>query len=149
MSLVTAFVNYVIRFEQAYAADDWSLIEPCFTEDASYVVTGAGAFAGTHSGREAVLAYFRNVMNGFDRRFGRRAVEATEGPYEREGVVKMPWVAIYKAPGAPDLRMEGESTVHFQGARIQRLEDHIPPASGEQALRWMGEHASKLSPPRV
>lgn len=148
MSLVTAFVNYAIRFEQAYAADDWSLLEPCFTEDACYVVDGAAAFAGTHVGREAVLGYFRSVMNGFDRRFGRRCVEAVDGPYEEGGVVKMPWLAIYQLPGAPDLRMEGESTAHFRGTRIQRLEDHIPHASGEATLRWMSEHASKLAAPR-
>jgi hypothetical protein len=146
MSLVTAFVNYALRFEQAYASDDWSIVEPCFTEDASYVVTGAPAFAGIHVGREAVLAHFRAAVNGFDRRFGRRGVEATDGPYEKDGVVMMPWVAIYTAPGAPELRMDGTSTVRFRGTRIQRLEDQIPPESAEKALRWMGEHATKLGP---
>jgi hypothetical protein len=147
MSLVTAFVNYALRFEQAYATDDWSIVEPCFTEDASYVVTGAPAFAGRHEGRTAVLAHFRAAVNGFDRRFGRRGVEATDGPYEKDGVVMMPWVATYNAPGAPELRMDGASTVQFQGTQIQRLTDHIPAESAERALRWMTEHAAKLGPP--
>jgi ketosteroid isomerase-like protein len=146
MSLVTPFVNYAIRFEQAYADDDWTLLEPFFTEDAAYVVTGAPALTGTHEGRAAVLGHFRGSIGGFDRRFGRRAVEATDGPYEKDGAVKMPWVATYSAPGAPDLRMEGESTAHFRGGKIHRLEDHIPTEAGERMLRWLSEHGSKLRP---
>jgi len=140
-------VNYVIRFEQAYASDDWSIVEPCFTQDASYVVTGAAGLAGHHVGRDAVIGHFRSGVNGFDRRFERRAVEATDGPYEKDGVVKMPWVALYTAPGAPELRLEGESTAHFRGGRIHRLEDQIPTESESRMLRWLAEHGSKLRAP--
>lgn len=147
MSLVTHFVNYAIRFEQAYAADDWSIVAPCFTEDAAYVVTGAPAFAGRHEGRDTLMGFFEGMMKGFDRRFGRRAVEATDGPHEKEGVVVMPWVSRYTVPGAPELRLDGTTTAHFRGDRISILEDHIPAESGERMMRWMAEHGSKLAVP--
>ena len=101
MSNVRHVLNYAIKFEQAYAARDWTLIEPCFTPEATYVVSGAAAFAGTHEGREAVLRYFAAVTEGFDRRFDAREVLVVDGPAEREGCLWFRWAAIYHLAGAP------------------------------------------------
>jgi hypothetical protein len=144
MERVRDFVNYAIKFEQAYAGGDWSLIAPCFTEDAAYVVSGSESFAGTHQGRAAILAYFAGVTQAFDKRFDSREVLVIDGPKERDGAMWMRWATIYRLTGAPDLRMEGESTAFFDGARMRRLEDWIPPEYAAATTAYMSEHGAKL-----
>ena len=138
------FINYAIKFEQAYASGDWSLIAPCFTSDGEYVVSGAESLSGTQRGREAVLAYFAGVTSGFDKRFKSREVLVIDGPEERPDHVWMRWATIYKLDGAPDLRMEGESSAYFEGSQIRRLVDWIPPEYGEQTAAYMAAHGAKL-----
>lgn len=146
MARLTAFFNYAVRFEQAYASDDWSAIAPAFTEDGSYVVVGPAPFAGRHEGRPALLAYFAAVTRGFDRRFAAREVAALEGPEERGDHVYMRWAAVYSVPDAPPLRLEGESRAFYEGERMLRLEDRIPERFGAAVLEWMQAHGARLAP---
>ena len=139
-------INYAIKFEQAYASGDWTLIEPCFTPDAAYVVTGAAPLAGTHEGREAVLRNFKNVTDAFDRRFDSREVLVVDGPAEREGCAWFRWAAVYHLADAPDLRMEGESFVALRGDRIARLEDRIPQSEGDRVAAYFQEHGARFAP---
>ena len=46
------------------------------------MVSGSEAFAGTHQGREAILAYFAGVTGAFDKRFTSREVLVIDGPEE-------------------------------------------------------------------
>lgn len=148
MSNVRHVLNYAIKFEQAYAARDWTLIEPCFTPEATYVVSGAAAFAGTHEGREAVLRYFAGVTEGFDRRFDAREVLVVDGPAEREGCLWFRWAAIYHLAGAPDLRVEGESFATLSGDEISRLEDRIAPEEGARVAAYFERHEARLAAAR-
>lgn len=141
---VRHFVNYAIKFEQAYASGDWSLIAPCFTVDAGYAVSGSEAFAGTHQGRDAILAYFAGVTGAFDKRFVSREVIVIDGLEDRGDHVWMRWETIYRLDGAPDLHMEGESRAYFDGAQMLRLEDWIPPEFAERTAAYMAEHGAKL-----
>jgi ketosteroid isomerase-like protein len=148
MGRLTPFTNYAIKFEQAYASGDWTLVAPCFTEDAVYAVTGAPGMAGEHAGRAAVLAHFDGMTRGFDKRFTSREVVALEGPEERGDYVYMRWAAIYRLTGAPDLRMEGRSRAFFRGEQISRLEDEIPAEVAARTTAHLAQHGSKLSEPR-
>jgi hypothetical protein len=145
MSMLRHLINYAIKFEQAYAANDWKIVEPCFTPDASYVMSGAEAFAGTHAGRDAILAYFAASTNGFDKRFDSREVTIIDGPLERGDHVWMRWLGTYRLKGAPDLLMEGESKAWLDGSRIRRLEDWIPPEFAATTAAYMQEHGAKLA----
>jgi hypothetical protein len=138
------FVNYAIKFEQAYASGNWKLVEPCFTADAAYVVSGADALAGSYEGRDAVLAYFAASTNGFDKRFDSREVTVIDGPRERDDHVWLRWLGTYRVQDAPDLLMEGESRAWFDGARIRRLEDWIPPEFAATTAAYMQAHGAKL-----
>lgn len=140
-----AFINYAIKFEQAYASGDWSIVAPCFTPNASYVVSGSEAFAGTHQGRDAILAYFAGSTGGLDKRFASREVIVIDGLEDRGGHVWMRWEAIYRLNGAPDFHMEGESSAYFEGSQMRRLEDWIPPEFAERTMEYMTEHGAKLS----
>jgi hypothetical protein len=138
------FINYAVKFEQAYASGDWSIIAPCFTEDAVYVVSGAEAFAGTYKGRDGVLAFFANITTALDKRFASREVVVLDGLEDRGDHVWMRWETIYKLKGAPDFRMQGESRAYFNGSQMCRLEDWIPPEVAERTAAYMAEHGAKL-----
>ena len=144
MSDVGRFMAYAAAFEQAYTSDDWSVVEPFFTEDAVYETLADPPFAGRYEGRPAILAYFKNVLDGFDRRFDERRLDLLGGPEMRDGAVWIRWAVTYRVAGAPDLRFEGEERAHFDGERIRRLEDRIPKEEGARAQAFMGEHGGKL-----
>ena len=40
--------------------------------------------------------------------------------------------------------MEGESSAYFDGLRMRRLEDRIPPEFAERTMAYMTEHGAKL-----
>ena len=87
MGQIDRYLAYAAAFEEVYLSDDWSQLEPFFTEDAVYNFVAPVPFGGTYEGRAAVLAQFKNSVNGLDRRFDSRTVEVLEGPSEKDGAV--------------------------------------------------------------
>ena len=146
MDMTQRFLGYAAAFEVAYATDDWSHLDPFFTEDAVYETLAEPPFGNRSEGREAVKAAFKQIVAGFDRRFDSRAVEIVEGPIDRNGSVWFRWAATYTLAGAPPLRMQGEETAVFAGDRIRRLEDRIAAADGQQVLEYLAQHGGKLKP---
>jgi ketosteroid isomerase-like protein len=144
MSLIAHLMNYAIAFEAAYATDDWSKIDPSFTDDAVY--QPLGAFGGAIEGRDAVKSAFKMMVNAFDRRFASRAVEVIEGPTERDGSVWFRWAATYTLPDAPALRMIGEETLVFEGGRIRRMEDRMSEEETQKVQAYLATHGAKLKP---
>jgi ketosteroid isomerase-like protein len=145
MTLVDRFMQYAAAFEDAYASDDFSKIEPYFTEDAVYEAIADAPLSSRTEGRATLAPFFKQLVNGFDRRFDSRTVEMIEGPVERGNTVWFRWVSTYTLGGAPPLRMEGEETATFEGDRIRRLEDRMPAAT-QQVMAYLGEHGGKLKP---
>ena len=146
MGTIDRYLAYAAAFEEAYASDDWSTLEPFFTEDAVYEFIAPAPFGGQYEGRAAVLAQFKNSVNGLDRRFDSRAVEALEGPIEKDGDVWMRWAARYTLAGAPDCRMEGEERAVFAGDRIRRLVDSITDAEAGRLGTYFAQYGAKLKP---
>ena len=146
MSIIKRFGAYAEAFEQAYASDDWSVLEQYFTEDAVYNFIAAPPLGGRHEGRATILRDFQSAVNGFDRRFTSRRVELVEGPLEKDGDVWMKWAAIYTLDGAPECRMEGEERAVFEGDRISLLEDSVTDAEGQRLGAYMEAHGDKLKP---
>jgi hypothetical protein len=144
MSSIPHFARYAAAFEKAVASDDWSHVEPFFTEDAVYEARLPAPYGGRFEGRDAILAYFKSVLDGFDRRFATREIGLVEGPQDRDGAVWLRGWARYTAPGLPDFRFELEETAWFADGRIRRLEDRYD----EEALRaideYVREHGAKL-----
>ena len=138
------YVAYATAFEEAYASDDWSKLEPFFTEDAVYEFIAPAPFGGKYEGRAAVLAQFKNSVNGLDRRFDSRKVEVLEGPVEKNGSVWIRWAAIYTLTGAPDCRMEGEERAVFTHDRISRLEDSLTASEAGRIGAYFAQHGAKL-----
>ena len=149
MGVVERYVAYATAFEEAYTSDDWSKLEPFFTEDAVYEFAAPAPFGGKHEGRAAVFTQFKNSVNSFDRRFDSRTVEVLEGPLEKDGGVWMRWAAIYTLAGAPDCRMEGEERAVFAGDRIRRLVDSITDAEAGRVGAYFAQYGAKLKPIQV
>lgn len=147
MKSKSRFLEYAEAFEVAFRDDNWSVLEPFFTEDAVYETIADEPFAALHEGRYAVLKGFQESVNSFDRRFDSRKFELIEGPNERDGAIWVAWRATYQIAGAPDLVLAGEERALFEGARISRLEDRIvSEATKKNVSAYFSEHGSKLRP---
>jgi len=144
MSLTEHFAAYAAAFEKAYVSDDWSLVEPFFTEEAVYEVALDPPMGGCFEGRAAILAYFKAVLDRFDRRFESRELALVEGPKEDGESVWIRGIATYRAKGVPDFVLELEETVYFEGDRIRRLEDHYEPEMKQRIAAYLKEHGEKL-----
>lgn len=144
MSHIAHFAAYAAAFEKAYANDDWSLVRPYFTEDAVYEVAFGPPLGGRFEGRDAILAYFKTVLDGFDRRFASREVALVEGPREEGDAVWIRGSATYRADGVPPLSFELEETAHFDGERIARLVDRYEPEVEEAVRAYLEQHGDAL-----
>jgi ketosteroid isomerase-like protein len=144
MSNTANFGVYAAAFEKAFESDDWSLVEPFFTEDASYEVYLDPPMGGCFEGRAAILAYFKTALDEFDRRFESRDLALLEGPKEDGESVWVRGKATYRAAGVPDLVLELEEIAYFDGDRIRRLEDRYEPAMEQQIVAYLKEHGEKL-----
>ena len=144
MSMTAHFAAYAAAFEKAYVSDDWSLVEPFFTEEAVYEVALEPPMGGCFEGRAAILAYFKEILDQFDRRFENREIALLEGPKEDGESAWIRGNATYRAKGVPDFVLELEETVYFEGDRIRRLEDHYEPEMKQRIAAYLKEHGEKL-----
>jgi hypothetical protein len=138
MSLADRFLAYADAFEQSYETDDWSLIEPYFTEDAVYV----GEPESTD--RNAILTRFKNDVDRFDKRMDSRTVEF-ETPAEKDDTVTVGWQGTYTLAGCPDLVISGTEIATFEGDRISRLEDVLEPDGERTMNEWMQTYGERLA----
>jgi hypothetical protein len=145
MDAVSRFREYAAAFEDVVKSDDFSRLEPFFTEDAVYEILGGPPFAGRHVGRPAILAYLKASLDGFDRRFRTRRIEMLEGPQLREGAVWFRWRVSYSSPGLPELVLDGVEIATFEGDRIRRLEDRFPLEMSSITEHWFTHYGNRLS----
>ena len=135
--VIPRFGAYAAAFEKAYAGDEWSLVEPFFAEDAVYDAGLPELLGGRIEGRAAILAYFRDVLNRFDRRFASRRVELLEGPRES----RRARCGSRAAPSTP--RGRAGSRVRAGGDRPLRGRPH-PAARGLYAPEERAKRARGL-----
>lgn len=144
MSYIPRFLEYAVAFEKTYKNDRWSDLEGFFTEDCVYEIGLASLGMEPCEGREAVLAWFPDILNRFDRRFAKRRLAWLEGPTEEGTVVRLRGTATYSAEGVPDLVLELEESARFEGDRIAHLEDRYTPQMQEETAAYLLEHGEKL-----
>ena len=144
MSHIKRFAQYAAAFEAAYETDDWSDVERFFAEDAVYEIGLPILGAERVEGREAIVAWFRDVLDRFDRKFATRSLTLLEGPKETGDEVWVLGVAQYTAEGVPDFDLKLEETVRFAGDEIVHLEDRYEPEMLEEIERFARDHAGSL-----
>lgn len=138
MSILDRYQAYADAFEESFEDDDWSRIEPYFTEDAVYEGDPEDA-----QGRDAVLAKLKNGVDTFDRNMDSRTPDF-ESPTVDGNTLRMRWSVTYTKAGAPDLVLSGVETATFEGDRIARLRDDFDPDSQKAMGEWMAAHGALL-----
>ena len=137
MSIADRYQAYADAFEVSYEDDDWSHIEPYFTENAVYEGDPDA------EGRAAVLAKLKGGVDAFDRRMDSRTPDF-QTPVVDGDTLSMKWTVTYTKAGHPDLVISGTEFATFEGDRISRLRDVFDPQA-EKALReWMEAHGAAL-----
>ncbi len=138
MGIADRYQAYADAFEESYVDDDWSRIEPFFTEDAVY----AGAPEDA-TGRDAVLAKLKGGIDAFDRKMDSRTPDF-ETPTVEGNTLTMSWKVSYTKAGCPDLVISGRETAVFEGDRIAHLRDDFDPKAEKAMGEWMAAHGAKL-----
>ena len=144
MSNIPRFVAYAAEFEKAFESNDWSLLEPFFAEDAVYEIGLPLLGRACCEDRTAILAWFPDVLDRFDRRFESRALELLDGPKEEGGAVWIRGSATYRSEGVPDFVLVLEETVRFEGDRITHLEDRYTAEMAAETEQFVREYGPKL-----
>lgn len=139
------FLAYAAAFEEAIESDDWSRLEPFFTEDVVYEI-GLALLGKTRTeGRDELLAWFKQVLDDFDRRFTSRTLQPEGMPEEdANGEVKIAGAAHYTAEGAPDFTLRLVEVARFEGDRIAYLEDRYSDEMKKEAADYLRNHGERL-----
>ena len=138
MSILDRYQAYADAFEESYEDDDWSHVEPYFTEDAVYEGDPEDA-----RGRDAVLAKLKAGVDNFDRNMDSRTPDF-DSPTVDGDTLRMTWSVTYTKAGAPDLVISGVETATFEGDRIAWLRDDFDPDATKAMGEWMAAHAALL-----
>ncbi len=145
MSNIPRFVAYAAAFEQAVESDDWSSLEPFFTEDVVYEVGLPLLGRARCEGRDELFGWFKQVLDDFDRRFESRTLKLLDGPSETDaGEVSIHGSAIYRAEGAPEFVLTLVETVRFEGDRISYLEDRYSDEMKKECEAYLRAHGKQL-----
>ncbi len=143
---VLCFFNYALAFESAVATDDWSSIEPYFTEDAVSEIQGT-LFPGWFEGRSAVLTAFKHSCDQLDRRFDFREPRLLELPERIDGGVHIRFVLTFRRNGVPPLDLKGEEWDFFRAERIER---HVERFDNEDEVAdFLTRYSAQLHPERA
>jgi hypothetical protein len=138
MSIADRYQAYADAFEKSYEDDDWTRIEPFFTENAVY--EGAPDDA---KGRAAVLAKLKGGVDAFDRNMDSRTPDFQQ-PTVDGNTLRMNWSVTYTKAGCPDLVISGSETAVFEGDRIALLRDDFDASAQANMNEWMAAHGAKL-----
>jgi hypothetical protein len=145
--LIATFGAYAAAFEKAFAADDWTLIEPHFCDDATSIVEGVpAALAGPFRGRDAVIASLRDSVRSFDYRFASRAPRLLGAPRRVPAGVYIEYVVRYETPDGLGFELCGDELDLFRDGRIDVHRERL--LNGDEMGAFMARHADRLLPPR-
>lgn len=136
MSIKDRYQAYADAFEETYEDDDWSRIEPFFTEGAVYEGDPAA------HGRDAVMQKLKAGIDAFDRKMDER-IPDFDPPTIKGDTLTMKWSVLYKKAGAPDLKISGTEIAKFEGDRIASLRDDMDPGVEKRIGEWMMAHGAK------
>ena len=133
------FRAYAAAFETAFATNDWSVLAPYFTPDATSELNGDSVHGG-----DAIVATLRDAVAMFDRRFDSRQHRIVAGPEIRDGRVYMKAVVRYERAGLAPLEVIGEEWFTFDGDRIATHVDRV--LNVADVMAYLGQHNDALLP---
>jgi len=143
---VADFFRFALAFENAFAANDWSQLDPHVSDGVVWVVEGLpGADGGLSHGRDACLSAIASSCGTFDYRFDRREPRILAGPTPIPGGVHLTWTVTYSRAGLEPFELRGEEwdlfgadgQLELHRERIHNLAD---------ALTFAARHEAELRP---
>ena len=142
MTLTARFLAYIAAYERSYGDDDWTRLEPFFSEDAVHEVSGGSPLGGHWQGRNALIANLRQRAESFDRRFDGRVVGPRGMPVQMGDAVALPWRAVYRLNRAPRdvLKIEGTQVASYSKDQIKRLRDQLRPRTDRLIRNYLQRH---------
>ena len=141
MAIAETFFAYAHAFEQTFVDDDWSRIEPFFAPGIVYL-TGEGEEI---RGRADVVAYLKQSLDEFDRRFDSRSAGFASDPVVTDNKVSFEWRVAYAREGVPDVVIIGTEVATFEDGVIARLEDTVEPEMVDVLQAWIEKHGEFLA----
>lgn len=144
LSNIPRFLAYAAAFENAYKDDQWSALEEFFSPDAVYEIGLPLLGSERCEGRDAILSWFPDVLDRFDRKFESRELKPLEGPREEGSEVWLRGAATYRSPGLPDFVLVLKETARFEGDRIVHLEDRYTSEMEAETRLYLKEYSEKL-----
>jgi hypothetical protein len=140
--MLARLLAYIAAHERCYADDDWTRLEPFFTEDAGREVSGGPPLGGSWQGRAAVIRSLRERTEALDRRFDQRTFWPRGVPAEMGDSVALPWRGIYRLDRAlaHPLTIEGTLIASFANDRIALLRDRLRPGTDRLIAAYLKRH---------
>lgn len=134
------FARYALKFERAFKTDQWDAVKACFHPDATYTVLGTETEWDVVSrGPDAIVAFFKKMLDEGDRKFDSRRPRLTGFPRVRDGELVVPWCATYRM-GDQSTDLHGESRCRFAGGKIVALSDSM---RADETQRWIAMARSR------
>jgi hypothetical protein len=140
MSNLSTFLAYAAAFEQTFADDNWQRLEPFFTEDATYEVSGLPSACVLH-GRDQIFRGIKKSLDGFDRRMASREIVPTAPPAETDNRITLQGLVRYVRADVP-VELHATIVVELAAGRICRMHDTF--ALDAPALAWLQRNAHDL-----
>lgn len=127
------FARYALRFERAFKTDQWDDVKACFHPEARYIVRGSGtSYDGEVAYPDAIVAFFKRMLDDLDRKFDSRKPGFRGLPRVRGGELFLPWKARYSI-GDKSVVLTGDSRCRFKDGKIIELSDTM---IEEEAKAW-------------
>ena len=146
MGTLDRFVAYAAEFEKTLVDDDWSRLEPYFSDTAIYRVE-SDRFGCELEGPARIFAGMKKSLDGFDRKFESRSIERTGGPEVDGEELRVAWKLTYHHPDWPDFVLLGRSLARLHDGRIVLLVDSYDDEQVAAALAdWTRETGVELDP---
>ena len=136
--MLDKFVEYAVTFERAYESRDFSVLEPCFTQDATYATHAPGLPDQRSEGRAAVLDHMAWMTEEFDRKFNSRQLLRVAGPEAIDDYVELHGIAVYTLATGERCHLALTEQAYFSDGKINRLVDRLSLGAAHE-MQWFVE----------
>ena len=144
MSNIAHFAAYAAAFETAYVGNDWAEVESFFANSAVYEIGLPLLGQERAEGRDAIIDWFKDVLDRFDRRFTGRELHLLDGPREEGDTVWIGGYATYSADGVPPFDLRLDESIRYEDGLIVHLHDHYKPEMIEAVTAYVAKYTDVL-----
>jgi hypothetical protein len=119
MSNLQAFGNYAAAFDESLADNNWTRLEPFFSDDASYKPGDGTEGVGV----AGVIQSLQDSVNALERKCDVRELIGQPGVAEEGDTITLSFTIKYGKQGREDYLLVGVETIEYSGGLIRKMED--------------------------